>query len=825
MSVVVTLDYDVKKRCGIIRSDIFADVREHFSVKSPKFGAAKFNRFIPDRKYVITPTGRFKLGLYWEIIKHVQSTYPSVSIEFTDAFKSGVLIGYTDKVVVDRGLRDYQSEIVTKALKMGTGTIVLATAGGKAQPLYSKIQTPNGWTTMRDVRVGELVSTPDGGTAKIVQLFPQGKKKVYRITFDDGRYTECCGDHLWKVHSHTRYAGWKDNWNVVTTDELINLSFHKTNKRKDGGMAVQIPLISGDAVPTKKFDIDPYVIGVLIGDGCCTSNTTFISSKEGEIIDKVRKLLPGKYELRQRSKYDFSINLRSLKKRESFIHFLKNNGLHGCHSYNKFIPEVYLRGSFEQRLELLRGILDTDGTVGTRGAVTFSTTSKRLANDVIQLVRSIGGIAKIRRVYTPTYTYKNKKRLGRTAYTVSIIHSTPDILFSLSRKKKRASGVSRELRLRIMSIEDTGRYEECQCIAIDSSDHLYVTDDFIVTHNTFTMASLILSVDAPKTLVIVPDPGLVEQTYNDFLKYGVPAIEMSRWTGAHELFSEAKIIIANRSILQSENSDIEWIKNVDLLIVDEVQGLKKGNGITEIVSKILTPHKYGFTGTLPENDIDRWTIMGITGPMIYQRKAHELREENYVAQSKALILKVNYKSPPLPTRSSNPAERYHEEVEWLAKQPFRNKLITKLCGNFKNNALLLVDRLEHGETLKQVLSEAYPDRHVYFINGEMEVEEREKIKQLMEKETNVLCVAMSKIFAVGISINNLHYIVFCNGGKSRVRVIQSIGRGLRLHKDKHFLTIVDIADQLKYGVSHSEKRKLLYLEEKIPFTETTVQET
>ena len=107
----------------------------------------------------------------------------------------------------------------------------------------------------------------------------------------------------------------------------------------------------------------------------------------------------------------------------------------------------------------------------------------------------------------------------------------------------------------------------------------------------------------------------------------------------------------------------------------------------------------------------------------------------------------------------------------------------------------------------------------------MEVEDRERIKKIMETDNNVLCIAMSKIFAVGISINNLHYIIFCSGGKSRVRVIQSIGRGLRLHKSKSILTIIDIADQLKYGILHSDKRKLLYNEEKIPFTEIELTES
>lgn len=473
MSVEVTIDYDEKKRMGVLVSNIVNEIREHFSVKAPKFGAARYNRFIPDRKYVITATGRFKFGLFWEICKYVKETYPNAVITFTDAFNKAVLIGYKDKTVIDRGLRDYQNEIVRKCLKFGNGTVVLATAGGK----------------------------------------------------------------------------------------------------------------------------------------------------------------------------------------------------------------------------------------------------------------------------------------------------------------------------------------------------------------TFTMAALVESINPLKCIIIVPDPGLVEQTYNDFLKYNIEASRISKWTGSHELNTEAQIVIANRSILQSENSDTDWIKFVDLVIVDEVQGLRKDNGITEIVSKIHTNHKFGFTGTLPESDIDRWTIMGITGPMIFERKAHELREEKYVADAKVLVVDVNYKFPPIPPRGNNASQGYREEVEWLVTNTFRNNVITKLCKNLKNNALLLVDRLEHGEVLKEILQQTYPDRKVYFINGAMEIEDRENIKKLMEKENDILAIAISKIFAVGISINNIHYIMFCSGGKSRVRVIQSIGRGLRLHENKQFLTILDIADQTKYGAIHASKRVNLYNEEKIPIFTTSVTES
>lgn len=826
MSISVTFDYDIKKRKGILQSTVFPEVREYFSVKIPKFGAARYNKHIPDRKYVITATGRFDVGLYWEIYKYINRSYVNVEFLFTDEFRKVILLKY-DVSVLNRGLRDYQEDIVQKCLNCGMGTVVLATAGGKAQPLSCKIKTPTGWTLMGDIKIGDEVSTPDGNISKVVNIFPQGKKEIYKVTFDDDRYTECCIDHLWKVFSYTKYSGWTDNWNVVSTKDLISISKYNTNKRKDGGMAVRVPLIEKDPTPDKEYPIHPYVVGCLLGDGTLTVPSIGITSADKEIIDNIQALIPSIYQLHRTTKIHYLITLRDKKhtKYRGFNNFIKKIGLYGCDCYNKFIPAEYLNGSLSQRISLLQGILDTDGYAGKGGAVCISVTSERLAKDIVQLVRSIGGISKIRRVYKPTFTYNGAKKVGAVTYTVSVIHSRPDTLVTLKRKKDRLSCVrkNRDLKLRIKSIENTGKIEDCQCISIDSKDHLYITDDYIVTHNTFTMASLVESINPVKCLIIVPDPGLVEQTYNDFIKYGIKPERISRWTGVHEIHNEANIVIANRSILQSKCSDTEWIKYVDLVLVDEVQTLKKDNGITDIVSSIITPHKYGFTGTLPENDIDRWTIMGITGPIIYQRKAHELREDKYVSEVKALILKLHYKSF-IPEITTTPNEAYRKELEWLIRSEFRTNTIGKICGNFNKNALLLVDRLEHGEVLKSYISNLYPDRQVYFINGEMEVEDRERIKKIMETDNNVLCIAMSKIFAVGISINNLHYIIFCSGGKSRVRVIQSIGRGLRLHKSKSILTIIDIADQLKYGILHSDKRKLLYNEEKIPFTETELTE-
>ena len=138
-----------------------------------------------------------------------------------------------------------------------------------------------------------------------------------------------------------------------------------------------------------------------------------------------------------------------------------------------------------------------------------------------------------------------------------------------------------------------------------------------------------------------------------------------------------------------------------------------------------------------------------------------------------------------------------------------------------NNTLILIDYIEHGEILLEYVSSYCEGKKVFFICGDVEVDERRKIQQLMETETNVIVIAISKIFSTGINIKNLHYIIFANGGKAKIRIIQSIGRGLRLHKDKKQLIIFDIADNLIYGQRHVEQRKELYKTENIKYEQTT----
>jgi superfamily II DNA or RNA helicase len=345
---------------------------------------------------------------------------------------------------------------------------------------------------------------------------------------------------------------------------------------------------------------------------------------------------------------------------------------------------------------------------------------------------------------------------------------------------------------------------------------------------TLVIALLVKSIQAQhdcKTLILVPDIQLVAQTYSDFLEYGIPENEITKWTGSTVPDKNAKIVISNAQILLSEKQDLSLLKDIKLLVIDEVHKLKYGNKINKIVDQIPALFRYGLTGTLPDDKIDQWNIYGKVGRVIYFKQSVDLRELKYISQVHVAAIKISYKNTPTFTIPSmiNPTAGYEEEITWLQTNSFRNSIITKLVNKADKNTLIMVDRIAHGEELLKVL-QANTNKEVHFVHGAIEIEEREMIRKLMEKQDNIACIAISKIFSTGINIKNLHNIIFAAIGKARIKIIQSIGRSLRKHSSKKLATIFDIWDNLRYGNKHMIERLALYDREEIPYSVTELTE-
>lgn len=325
-----------------------------------------------------------------------------------------------------------------------------------------------------------------------------------------------------------------------------------------------------------------------------------------------------------------------------------------------------------------------------------------------------------------------------------------------------------------------------------------------------------------KTLILVPSIQLVEQTANDFTEYGLTSV--SKWSGNNEYDPSSDITVAGTQILMSDKTDLSVLNDIELLLVDEVHSLKRGNRINEVLKFIITSHKFGFTGTLPSSKIDQWNIIGKMGPIVYEQKTYTLKEQSYVSNFKIIILKVKHSYlPKVDLDSTLPAAAYQQEIEFLQSNPRRNQIITNLANRLSENTLIMVDRIEHGVVLESILRDLVEtNRPVYFIQGNTEMEDREHIRSLMDTRRDVIVVAISKIFSTGINIPNLHNIIFASAGKAKIKIMQSIGRVLRLHHTKSTATIFDIADNTKYGKTHVEERKKMYTLEKYEYSEKEI---
>lgn len=354
--------------------------------------------------------------------------------------------------------------------------IEASTKAGKAQPLNSLIYTPHGPVRMGDVRVGDTVLTPES-RARIVAIHPQGRREVWRVTFADGAVVEADADHLWEVHQ------FKTAPKLVTTTEL--LSWPQWRIRR-----AWVPEIAPCAFRENPVPVEPYLLGALIGDGGLTGESVMFSNADAEILDAVRSRLPDGHALiKSGPHHDWRISAGAAAAtlREDGTHLrgiLEWMGLGGKGSHEKFIPAEYRYNSYTVRLEVLRGIFDTDGFVDKHGQPCIEQTSEQLARDIEEVIQSLGGSVLTRLRAINGYRAKDGRFVTcKPVWRQVVRMADGSKLFGLERKRaacrpKRKSGH------RMFRKIEFARYDETQCIEIDDDRHLYLTDGMIPTHNT-----------------------------------------------------------------------------------------------------------------------------------------------------------------------------------------------------------------------------------------------------------------------------------------------------------------------------------------------------
>lgn len=375
---------------------------------------------------------------------------------------------------------------------------------GYEQPYSEPIATPNGFTTMGSLQVGDEVMNPDGTSTKVVEIFEQGYKDVYQLELADGRTVRCGANHLWEVICANNNFKRK----VITTHNMMESGlFNLTivNGQKYNAYKYYLPAVEPMQYSEKEQKIHPYVLGALLGDGALTEKTPKISSIDLPIIDRIRELLGNGFEF----KYDptTSCEYRIVDK-ERFQH--KNefkNGKFGINRLHrwleelnlcvkceyKYIPDIYKFGSVEQRMELIRGLMDTDGYISKSGYMMFTNTSKQLVDDFVEVARSLGILCSVSRRDPASGGQLEGRQIFGTRFSYNVyIKGNPDIFF-LPRKRNRIHKNRKfSNKVAIVDIKWLGEQEQQRCIMVDNPNHLYVTKDYIPTHNSFKGASMLV---------------------------------------------------------------------------------------------------------------------------------------------------------------------------------------------------------------------------------------------------------------------------------------------------------------------------------------------
>jgi predicted phage terminase large subunit-like protein len=449
--------------------------------------------------------------------------------------------------------------------------------GGKALRHGEKVLTPFGFVNIETVRIGDEVLSPDNEIQIVTDVWPQGVVDIYRVTFQDGRSVETCGEHLWEYHRSGRgYARQR----VGTTLDLKRALTRRASGRK---MYPIVPMVSPLGGFAKELPIAPYVMGAVLGDGHISKvGGVLLTSADDEILSRISETnrVSGGYEKQDTKAKTYGIpGLRQV---------MRDLGLAGTYSDTKFIPEIYLNGSVNQKFDLVQGLMDTDGYVCVRGNTYYTTTSGRLADDLTKILQSLG-FSVTRSSQIASYT-KNGVRVDcKIAHTLYIRGKNQKNLFSLTRKKERCT--NRSVGLRVESVELIGK-DFATCIAVSGERKLFVTTNYVVTHNSHTcLTKALVYIEDPAARVLIlrrSQPnlklsgGLIDESKGIYRHFGGEyKIQPMMWVfpnGATIQFAAVPDDISEWQGLQATNMLVDeaadWTQEEILFLLSRLRGAK-----------------------------------------------------------------------------------------------------------------------------------------------------------------------------------------------------------------------------------------------------------
>lgn len=529
-------------------------------------------------------------------------------------------------------LRDYQEQCIEKILSaFDRGVyrpgVVLPTGSGKGHPLDTEIVTPNGLKVWGDLQRGDLIYDGDGDETIVTEIFDRGILPTFCVTFSDGTSVNVDPEHLWMV-SDGKYRRTRKEWRTVSTQDIIDsgLRFKNTNRWS-------IP-VTGTYSDNASLPIDPYTLGALIANGYMGTSPVLTTPDE-YVISRVRQYHNATRHDVDESKYCPRFSILGI------VNHIKELGL-DVRSKDKFIPRKYLESGTHQRIALLQGLMDSDGSSRpNRRTVNYHTISRALARDVQELANSLGGTASI----------SEKDRVNpssNTEYTEYTIHILmPSNIEAISTPRKfqitspRRTFEPRRTIVSINRIED----QHIRCIQVSSPDHLYqVTRNRIVTHNTVIFAHLCarwISTHTGRVLILVHRDELVRQAVNK-IKAVAPALDVGV-VKAGENDVDAQVIVASVQTLARVRR-LEQINSVSLIIIDEAHHAAARTYINILqdlgaFEELLPTPAVGFTATMVRGDSKK--LGDIWQEIVFMRDILWMIKHGYLVDVKGYSVEVD----------------------------------------------------------------------------------------------------------------------------------------------------------------------------------------
>ncbi len=523
---------------------------------------------------------------------------------------------------LDNVLRDYQRrglDFLSYLSSFRFGGILADEMGvGKALGVHCRVITPTGLRRFGDLQVGDGVMGRDGLPHRVIGVYPQGVLPAYRITFSDGSSTLCSDDHLWAVNSALRKSrGLPDR--VLTTKE-IRSRLHDAAGNARHYIPVAAPMHFGQS---PRLPVEPYLLGCLLGDGGLTQRQIRSTTADKQILDHCAELLPTGTEFVSRGRLQYAIR-RTSGSLNAVSEAIKEVELDGLGSSMKFVPSQYKTASIAERLAMLQGLLDTDGTVNPKNnIVEFTSVSVQLAQDVAFLVQSLGGVARMRYKAAPKYMHKGERRIGKPAYRVGVSLPPEFPPFRLSRKLARYTPRSKYLPTRAIVSVEYAQDCEMMCIAVDAPDKLFLLDDFIVTHNTVQVIAHVQrrKEDEGPSPVLVIAPTSVTHTWENEIKKFAPSLRTLRLQSGsdraakYDTLHDFDVVVTSYALARLDAHHLERFR-FRTLVLDEAQNAKNpASQIAKVVRGLQADHRLALTGTPVENSLrDLWAIFGFVEP-------------------------------------------------------------------------------------------------------------------------------------------------------------------------------------------------------------------